>query len=226
MYLCAPDFSRKTQSKSRQILDSADPFAIHQVCLRWLHSVLHPHPFTVTLQLPQRAFGAQPSAATTPLDPPNNPHAASSAKPHPTTSIQTSPSEQPLPIEVPPQSQSDMQGLLPVSLVCRVVSEVTQLSPHLTHPWLCPCHGGPVLQASPDAQEHFCGCSVSAAGFRQSELKQSRSMIQVCTYTFALRLEICTSCVLMGMSVCYKQLCFIYVELLKPDIHDSGNLTV
>ncbi|KAL0044610.1 hypothetical protein WJX82_002675 [Trebouxia sp. C0006] len=64
-----------------------DPFAIHQLCLRWLHSALHPQPSTVTLHLP--APPSAPQACVTPT-PSSNPtvdaNANSPASSHPSFS--------------------------------------------------------------------------------------------------------------------------------------------
>ena len=159
----------------------ADPFAIHQVCLRWLHPILDPRPVVVTLHLPRPAFIPQAPDTSTPSPPPSkalaNPPAK--AKPHPALSPQKRASLLPLPDQASFREQSDPRPPLLLSLVCRVVSEVAELSPILDHPSLCPCHGAPVQQSSTDARQQFCGCAVSAACFRAFELKRNRSMVQV-----------------------------------------------
>lgn len=165
---------------------AADPFAIHQVCLRWLHSVLHPQPVIVTIQLPRPVSAPQASSATTPphssTNPPVHGDASSPAKVHPLSKpvSQCGSPAQSVSNQTPSRTLTDPQTALPLSLVCRVVSEVARLSPCLTNPLLCPCHGEPVHLSSPDAQHQLCGCSVSGACFSQAELKKSRCMVQVC----------------------------------------------
>ncbi|KAA6419613.1 MAG: hypothetical protein FRX49_10338 [Trebouxia sp. A1-2] len=160
-----------------------DPFAIHQLCLRWLHSALHPQPSTITLQLPQTPYAPQASATPTPLGPFSNPTVDVDAK-SPTSDVPPSnllphagSSTGHLPNQPPHQSVSASDGSLPVSLICRVVSEVAELSSSLRHPLLCPCHGEPVRQSASHDQQQLFGCSVSGTCFQQ--LEQGTGMVQV-----------------------------------------------
>ncbi|DBB14886.1 TPA: hypothetical protein ACH3X3_004487 [Trebouxia sp. C0006] len=155
-----------------------DPFAIHQLCLRWLHSALHPQPSTVTLHLP--APPSAPQACVTPT-PSSNPtvdaNANSPASSHPSFSHTPHGGSSTGPLLN--QTVSASHGSLPASLVCRVVSEVAELSSSLRHPLLCPCHGEPVHQPASHDQQQAFGCSVSGTCFRQLQLKQSAGMVQV-----------------------------------------------
>ena len=164
---------------------AADPFAIHQLCLRWLHSALHPQPSTITLQLPQPPYAPQASATPNPLGPSSNPtvdvNARSPASIRPSSNLtpHAGSSTGPSPNQTPSQSVSASHGSLPVSLVCRVVSEVAELSSSLRHPLLCPCHGEPVHQSASHDQQQLFGRPVSGTCFQQLELKQSTGMVQV-----------------------------------------------
>ncbi|DBB01934.1 TPA: hypothetical protein ACH3X1_000525 [Trebouxia sp. C0004] len=160
---------------------AADPFAIHQLCLRWFHSALQPQPSTISLQLPLSPSAPQASATPTPLGPSSNPTAGVNAKspgsipPSSNINPHAGSSTGPLLNQTPAQPP----GSLPVSLICRVVSEVAELSSSLCLPLLCPCHGEPVHQSASHDQQQLFGCRVSGTCFRQLELKQSAGMVQV-----------------------------------------------
>ena len=166
---------------------AADPFAIHQLCLRWLHSALHPQPSTITLHLPQPPSAPHASATPTPtpLRPSSHPtvdvNAKSPANVFPSSDLtpNAGSSAGPSPSQTPSRSVSASHGSLPVSLVCRVVSEVAELSSSLRHPLLCPCHGDPVHQSESHDQQQLFGCCVSGICFQQLELKQGTGMVQV-----------------------------------------------
>lgn len=141
-----------------------DPFAIHQACLQWAHSVLNPHPITVSLHFP--------STASQPAFPPA--HALPATEPLP--GVQQRCSEQPLPAQTPAPDKSRHQPT-----VCRVVSEVAHLSSSLTHPLVCACHGQEVQQPSADAmQQSQTICPVSGHMLTPAQLKRNDSMVQVC----------------------------------------------
>ena len=146
----------------------ADPFAIHQACLQWAHSVLNPHPVTVSLHFPSITIqSATPSA-----------HAQPSTEPPPRVQLhpQLGKSEQPLTDQT---SAPDKPQHKPI--VCRVVSEVANMSSMLTHPLICACHSKQVQQPPADAmQQSQAICLVSGHTLTPAQLKRHDSMVQVC----------------------------------------------
>lgn len=145
----------------------ADPFAIHQACLQWAHSVLNPHPITVSLHFPS----TPPPSATPPA------HALPSTEPPPGVQLHTQQgdSEQPLPAQTPAPGKPQHKAI-----VCRVVSEVGDLSSMLTHPLVCACHGKEVQQPPADAMQQSPSiCPVSGHMLTPAQLKHNASMVQV-----------------------------------------------
>ena len=147
----------------------ADPFAIHQACLRWARSVLNPHPVTVSLHFPS----TDPQPATPPAQ------ALPSTGPPPGVNLHTQlgNSEQPLP---DPRPAPDKPQHKPI--VCRVVSEVAHMSSMLTHPLICTCHSKQVQPSSADAlQQSQTTCPVSGHTLTSAQLKRNDSMVEVCS---------------------------------------------
>lgn len=142
---------------------SADPFAIHQACLQWAHSILNPQPLTVRLCFPSTPPQSvdHPAPLTT-TAPPAQSHS------QPGILQQPSPSQAGGPCQLQPQS-----------LMCQVVSEVAQLSSLLTHPQVCPCHGVPVQQLLPGGLQQRHACALSGQCCTAAQLKQNTNMVQV-----------------------------------------------
>ena len=151
-----------------QKLCAADPFAIQQLCLRWLHSFLHPQPMTVTFHLPTACSEKTAPTANASTEPSNKPEA---------------PQVSDLPDAMQPTSdQNDSSttqikelSLAPQTIVCKVVSEVMQLSSLITHPTRCRhCHQ-PVTQTSLGSEGPFHSPDAS----RRKESPQAFSTLQV-----------------------------------------------
>ena len=64
-------------------------------------------------------------------------------------------------------------------MVCRVVSEVVQLSQLLTQPMMCACHGQPVQQTPANHLQQPATCTVSGHNLSATQLVQSTSLVQV-----------------------------------------------
>ena len=89
---------------------------------------------------------------------------------------QQSKSEQPLPDLTPAPDKPQHAPIL-----CRVVSEVVNMSSKLTHPLICACHGNQVQQPPADAtQQTQATCPVSGHPLTSAQLKRNDSMVQVC----------------------------------------------
>ena len=133
---------------------AADPFAIHQVCLQWLRTVLHAKPFVVTIALPQlgqddmAAYSDQhESGQTEKLDP----------------------------------TQEGTAGKLQQSplIVCQAASEVMGLFQKLDHPKVCPCHAQPLAQFHQQHPEGCCSCPATGDALAGADLKPDASAVQV-----------------------------------------------
>ena len=150
---------------------AADPFAIQQVCLQWLRTVLHAKPFVVTIALPQlgqddmAAYSDQhESGQTEKLDP----------------------------------AQEVTAGKLQQSplIVCQAASEVMGLFQKLDHPKVCPCHAQPLVhQQHP---EGCCSCPVTRAALAGADLKSDSSAVQVnsiqsCPFLYKVDLGQCVN---------------------------------
>lgn len=148
----------------------ADPFAIHQACLQWAHSILSPHPVTVSLHFPSTPLQAATSPAC----------ALPSTLPLPGVQLQTQqgPSEQPLPDQAPAPDKPRHKPI-----VCRVVSEVAHMSSVLAHPLVCACHGKQVQQQqqalADGMQQSQAICPVSGRPLTPAQTKSNDSMVQV-----------------------------------------------
>lgn len=160
----------------------ADPFAIHQACLQWAHSILNPHPVTVSLHFPSTAL----QAATSPACAQPSTLLLPGVQPH----TQPGPSEQPLPDQAPAPDKPPLPDQAPAPdkprhqpIVCRVVSEVAHMSSVLTNPLVCACHGKQVQQqqqAPADVmQQSPATCSVSGRPLTSAQMKSNDSMVQV-----------------------------------------------
>ena len=146
----------------RQLSDTgecaADPFAIHQVCLQWLRTVIHPRPFIVVINLPQLS------------------HSASQAEVH----LSQPRHQQPVQTKQQNLTDEDTTGSLhqPGSIICQAACEVMGLCHQLDHPTLCPCHGRPTSQAHQQASDSFC-CPVTGASLDKASLQADSGAVQV-----------------------------------------------
>ena len=143
---------------------AADPFAIHQVCLQWLRTVIHPRPFILTIDLPQLS------------------HTESQAEVH----LSQPRHQQPVQTKQQNLTDKDTTGSLhqPGSIICQAVSEVMGLCHQLDHPTLCPCHGRPASQAHQQASDSLCCCPVTGACLDRASLEAESGAVQV--YVFSL----------------------------------------
>lgn len=146
-----------------QLIDTAecaaDPFAIHQVCLQWLRTVIHPRPFIVSINLPQLS------------------HSISQAEVHLSQPRQ----QQPVQTKQQNSTDEDARGGLhqPTRIICQAASEVMGLCHQLDHPTLCPCHGRPTSQAHQQASDSFCCCPVTGACLDKASLQADSGAVQV-----------------------------------------------
>lgn len=160
----------------------ADPFAIHQACLQWAHSVLHPHPVTVSLHFPS----TNPQAATPPAQALPSTEPPPGVQPH----TQQGNTEQPLPDPTPAPDKPQHPPI-----VCRVAAEVTHMSSMLTHPLICACHGMQVQQPPAHAlQQSQTTCPVSGHTLTSAQLKRNDSMVQVRSIQFTASLPSVATC--------------------------------
>ena len=160
----------------------ADPFAIQQVCLRWLYSILHSQPAVVTLHF------ANPCLTQ------GGPNAPSSSEVQGTCSSLAGPDCQAVistqadatpaqaasaPAAAPHDCNAETSLVPPRSLVCRVVSEVTQLSSFLTAPARCACHNTSESAITP--QQQSSGHCTSGSCLQCKQLSGNLNTIQVRT---------------------------------------------
>lgn len=133
---------------------AADPFAIHQVCLQWLRTVLHAKPFVVTIALPQ--LGQNGVAAI------SDQHGSGQTEKLDPTEEGTAGKLQQSPL-----------------IVCQAASEVMGLFQKLDHPKVCPCHAQPLAQVHQQHPEGCCSCPVTGEALAAADLKPDSSAVQV-----------------------------------------------
>ena len=147
---------------------AADPFAIQQMCLRWLHSILHPQPITVTLHLPAARHHKRAPTASASTQPSASPEA-------PQVSDFPDAMQPRLDHHDSPTAQAQELSLTPQTITCKVVSEVMQLSSLITQPTIC-CHcDQPVKGTSSNPGGHLHRSEAS----RHKEAIQELSTLQV-----------------------------------------------
>lgn len=137
------------QSRWLTLTIPADPFAIHQACLRWLRTILHSKPFIITICLPRSTFKIKTPRTNT-----EQPPQSESTEPCRPNAV----------------SNSDQS----TTITCQAVSEVMDLYQQLQHPLLCSCHGQQVLQ-----EQQFVGCPVTGRCLSGVQLTLEDSIVQV-----------------------------------------------